>query len=526
MKFFISIIIFLSIATTVQASEFIELIYDSESVVANQKFILMVDMKIGPRDSKAEIYIESSLGAESLKMVRFSETQFATVVSGKEAGIYSWVISAYFQDSDYFKNHQLHLSYIDDQIDKIKLKILDEMNVDKRSLLNQAILELEQERNALGLEMKKHRQHLETKVEDIEVSSSIRLLDNDIPYLTMNYLESRTYLEDLGLKFKVVEGNKGPYLYTFNSSVNSHAVKARPISVDEYMLDVSNGKVVVGENSLVVNFTYANVFKLEAINQSILSLGVRKTKFILLRDSALDPSLRSYYQKEIDDLNMIDNYFASYRQNLFKEGQSISGLFDIGAYSNPLRVSSGYSFACGIYRAAAYCWGKNDHQQLGIAHQNDTNYPTTAVIGLDTNIHQISSGQSHACALKELKLYCWGSNYNGEVGGGTVGGVMPVTEVSLPGEVKQVAAGGLHTCAIVDGAVYCWGSNQDGQLGRIGQANRGVPMKVDGLEATVLVKTGLNFTCALIENGKVFCWGANTFKQIGSDLVEALKGTE
>lgn len=517
MKIYISIIFFLMMASTVNASKFIELSYDAESIVTNQKFILMVDMKIGPRDSKTEIYIESSLGSDQLKMVRFSETQFATVVSGKElAGNFLWTVRAYFQDGDYFKKNQLHNAYIDDQIDNIKLKILEEIDPVKLSLLSQAIQDLEQERNTLNLEMKNHRQHLETIIEEISVLPNLEAFDNDVPYLTMNYIGSRAYLEDLDLKFKINEGNKGPYLYNFNSTINTHSIRSIPATENGYLLDISNGKIIVGENSLSIRFTYANIFKLEAVDKSIISLAVRKTKVSLLRDSSLEPSLKSYYQKKLDDLNMINDYFLSYRGKLFKEGQEMSDVFHVGVYTSPAKVSSGYSFACGIYRAGAYCWGKNDSRQLGLSHQINTSYPTSSVIGLDTNIHQISAGQGHACALKEMDLYCWGTNFYGEVGGGNVGGVMPVTKVSLPGEIQQVAAGGLHTCAIADGAVYCWGSNQSGQLGRGNLSGGGVPIRVEGLENVIAVRVGLNFTCALTENKKVFCWGANGVGQAGS----------
>jgi alpha-tubulin suppressor-like RCC1 family protein len=75
---------------------------------------------------------------------------------------------------------------------------------------------------------------------------------------------------------------------------------------------------------------------------------------------------------------------------------------------------------------------------------------------------------SHACALaSDQKVYCWGSNLDGQLGFDTGG--QPVPEASpvqgLP-DVVHVDASAFSNCAIDEGGgVWCWGKGNEGQLG-------------------------------------------------------------
>ena len=64
-------------------------------------------------------------------------------------------------------------------------------------------------------------------------------------------------------------------------------------------------------------------------------------------------------------------------------------------------------------------------------------------------------------------VYCWGLNNAGQAGNGTKQFALePVQVVGLPGPAAEVKIMPYSTCAILtNGKVYCWGSNFDGQLG-------------------------------------------------------------
>ncbi|MGE5145090.1 MAG: RCC1 domain-containing protein, partial [Acidobacteriota bacterium] len=89
-------------------------------------------------------------------------------------------------------------------------------------------------------------------------------------------------------------------------------------------------------------------------------------------------------------------------------------------------------------------------------------------IGEGIPLSGLAAGQDHTCAFDAVGVVCWGSNSSGQLGqpaapfnghGYPIRASVPVTLVSL-------TAGGEHTCGLTaSGAAYCWGSNSNGQLG-------------------------------------------------------------
>ena len=83
----------------------------------------------------------------------------------------------------------------------------------------------------------------------------------------------------------------------------------------------------------------------------------------------------------------------------------------------------------------AYCWGFNESGQAGTG---DEEYVTRAarVVGLpeDSLVAQVKTTTNTTCALLTTgKVYCWGSNYNGQLGNGlNRGKSLTPTEVVLP----------------------------------------------------------------------------------------------
>jgi hypothetical protein len=134
------------------------------------------------------------------------------------------------------------------------------------------------------------------------------------------------------------------------------------------------------------------------------------------------------------------------------------------------------AFTCAVDAAgAAYCWGINFFGQLG----DGTNASSSVPVAVDTSgalagktLTQVTVGGDQACALDSAgAAYCWGGNYDGELGDGSASSPsVPVavdTSGALAGKtLTQVSAGGFWTCAIdTSGDAYCWGSNSTGQLG-------------------------------------------------------------
>jgi hypothetical protein len=195
---------------------------------------------------------------------------------------------------------------------------------------------------------------------------------------------------------------------------------------------------------------------------------------------------------------------------------------------------AGGTHSCAILAGGdVRCWGNDDFGQLGYGAPGaigDDELPSSVgPLHFADAVVQLALGFDHSCALTRAgNVYCWGENFFGQLGRGTLEGGGPferadATEpVALGGPVLSIAAGFLTTCAVrVDGASFCWGENSFGQLGyphqdTIGDDERPVdagPLATGpGLEKFVL---GQEETCALYFGGAVKCWGHNATGQLG-----------
>jgi alpha-tubulin suppressor-like RCC1 family protein len=92
----------------------------------------------------------------------------------------------------------------------------------------------------------------------------------------------------------------------------------------------------------------------------------------------------------------------------------------------------------------------------------------------------VTAGLVHTCAIDGTALYCWGGNYDGQLGEPTLGnGTLTPQPIAQTQAWSSVSAGYVHTCAIEDvtGDLYCWGDGRHGQLGN-GAMSSNVPVHV------------------------------------------------
>ncbi len=188
-------------------------------------------------------------------------------------------------------------------------------------------------------------------------------------------------------------------------------------------------------------------------------------------------------------------------------------------------LALGQTFLCGITNAMVLCCGVGD---LGDGTQHLTGDPrnSLAPVALPPAVRasQVAIGLAHACAvLADTTAWCWGWNNHGQVGDGSIGGdrLTPTAVVGLSG-VAELGLGGFHSCArLSDGTVSCWGDNEYGQLGDATMESRVVPGAVvsangsGSLSNVVTIKSGGDYSCALVTSGDVYCWGRNDYGQLG-----------
>ena len=136
-----------------------------------------------------------------------------------------------------------------------------------------------------------------------------------------------------------------------------------------------------------------------------------------------------------------------------------------------------------------------------------------------TGVAQVAVGWGHVCALfNDGKVDCWGGNYGGMLGDGTmVSHIAPEPVQELSGSAVAIDADYTDSCAkFSDGRFQCWGSNNYGQLGDGTTIERHLPTGT--VTGFTQVSLGEYHTCGLTSSGTVSCWGDNTIQQYSTSV--------
>ena len=205
-------------------------------------------------------------------------------------------------------------------------------------------------------------------------------------------------------------------------------------------------------------------------------------------------------------------------------GAAASLPFDVSPKPVASTLASGDEHTCAVSVAgAAYCWGRNFEGELGDGTDGTITWRTSPVAVAGGLVFQsIGRGIYHTCGLTTGgATYCWGWNLYGQLGdGSTINRFSPVPVAG--GFVFQAISGGeSHICGLTTGGVaYCWGTNDSGKVGDGTTIRRTSPVPVAGGLVFQTISAGLYHTCGLTTGGAAYCWGWNfPFGMLGDGTV-------
>ncbi len=179
-------------------------------------------------------------------------------------------------------------------------------------------------------------------------------------------------------------------------------------------------------------------------------------------------------------------------------------------------VGLGNSHSCAIDAGGVtWCWGLNDHGQVGNGAAANDSVPTLVSGG--RVFTAVTAGVFHSCGLiANGDAYCWGANDFGQLGDGSLTARPVPTLVTGGFKYATIQAGNGYTCGLLlDGTTRCWGFGGNGQVGDGTNSNRSVPTLVSGAHAFTQISVGNAHSCGREASGAVFCWGGNGSGRLG-----------
>jgi alpha-tubulin suppressor-like RCC1 family protein len=165
------------------------------------------------------------------------------------------------------------------------------------------------------------------------------------------------------------------------------------------------------------------------------------------------------------------------------------------------------------------------------------------------SITDISAGYAHSCVNASGKVFCWGSNSQGQLGVSdvrdssngfkTIASLSPIAvdtagDLTKDMSVQYLTTSMYSTCIVAAGQPYCWGSFVDGFHKNSNAYGKPLPLAEYGeLAGKKVAKIAIpdfqtysyeqSTVCAVTLDGEGFCWGSPTYNGGSSKVTTPTK---
>ena len=167
-----------------------------------------------------------------------------------------------------------------------------------------------------------------------------------------------------------------------------------------------------------------------------------------------------------------------------------------------------------------YCSGRNDDGQLGLGHQWETSGWNQPSFPSGMSALDIESGKKRNCAVlsgpNDNSIYCWGHNWNGELGTGPINGcqscVHPTPDIisgpTNSSDIPEIYMGREHTCILYpsSGGHWCTGLDYYPVSGN-GGGRTFQQLTGSNSIGQIALSIGTLNQCIVKSSGDVYCLG-------------------
>ena len=194
----------------------------------------------------------------------------------------------------------------------------------------------------------------------------------------------------------------------------------------------------------------------------------------------------------------------------------------IGSSNTWSSVGAGNSHACGINNGELYCWGSDSIGQIGNGSVSTAKVEAPQRIGNSNKWSAVAGGELHTCGINNNELYCWGYNEHGQVGNGSLIDFEIPQKISNSSSWILIEAGGYQSCAIKNNDLYCWGKNNNGQLANSNYKAIEIPLRIGTSNNWEVISSSQYHNCAT-NGGKAFCWGSGYSESLGNGSISNIR---
>ncbi len=285
----------------------------------------------------------------------------------------------------------------------------------------------------------------------------------------------------------------------------------------------ANANVVPGERTLVLRVAKT----LEVLVEEPVEVVVIETDGSETPVAAQDYTVAAVTGAEFLEGNLLAEKPGSGEISVEYDGLTATEKFEVTF--EPQRVTVSLDVACvSTKRGRVWCWGTNENGELGRGEFSNSPDQTftlgPALHPFDAPVVDVDCGLNACFAVTEAgSIYSWGSREDNRLGrtSNTFENPTPTLVELNNFHAVEVHFEESHGCALDrDNQFACWGNNSRGQLGDGGRNNRTITV-VDNVLAHA-IDVGDDATCFIEATSKsIRCAGSSAWlPSTGDDLLE------